>query len=341
MPNSSISCEKESIIPEDYKAFLIEIKGRIKKAQIKAAVAVNTELIHLYWEIGRLILDRQKTAFWGDQILDNLAVDLRLSFPEMRGFSRRNLYYMRRFAESFPQFVQQAVAQIPWGHNVLLINKLDTPEERLWYAQKTVENGWSRSSLAFWIDAKLYEREGKAINNFDRTMPKADSDLAQNTLKDPYNFDFLTLREDYLEKDLEQGLIDHIQRFMIEMGSGFAFLGRQYPLVVSGREYFIDLLFYHVKLRRYCVIELKNTDFKPEYAGKLNFYLTAINRQVKHEDDLPTIGMILCKSKDNLTVEYALDDFGKPIGVSDYEVEIMNSLPSAEELNHHLEMMED
>lgn len=319
-----------SITKDDYASTFVEIKKRIQEAQIKAALAVNQGLIQLYWEIGTSILKKQQEDGWGAKIIEKLANDLKSTFPNMSGFSLTNIKYMVQFAKTYrsSEISQQAVGQLPWGHNILLMQKIDTLEERLWYASQTIENGWSRNVLSTWIDSGLYKRKGKAITNFTRTLPPTQSDLAQQTLKDPYCFDFLTIQENFNERELENGLLDHIQKFLLELGQGFAFVGRQYHLEVGQKDYYLDLLFYHTKLRCYCVIDLKATDFKPEFAGKMNFYLSAVDDLLRHPDDKPSIGMILCKAKDGFTAEYALRDINKPIGVSDYEVKIIESLPS-------------
>lgn len=319
----------DPLLPETYKGLLKEIKDKVRSSQLKAAIAVNQEMIKLYWEIGSRLLEKQKNEGWGAKTIEKLAKDLKSSFPDIKGFSKTNLKYMVQFAREYPDFEisQQAVGQIPWGHNIALLQKIDNQEERIWYAKKTIENGWSRNVLVTWIENKLFHRQGKAVNNFKQTLPALQSDLAEQTLKDPYCFDFLALRENFEEKELENGLLEHIQKFLLELGAGFAFIGRQYHLEVGGNDFYIDLLFYHTKLRCYCVIELKNTNFKPEYAGKMNFYLSAVDDLVRHPDDKPTIGMILCRVDNRFIVEYALRNITTPIGVSGYEVEILESLP--------------
>ena len=258
--------------PPGYERFLADVKARIQSAQVRATLAVNAELVQLYWTIGRDILSRQHEQGWGAKIVQRLADDLRAAFPGVGGFSRANLMYMRAFAAAYPDLsiVQQAVGQIPWGHNIALIERVKEPEERLWYAEQTVANGWSRSVLQQWIESDLYSRQGKAVNNFDRTLPPPQSDLARELLKDPYHFDFLTLAADAAERELENGLLDHVQKVLLELGSGFAFVGRQVPLEVEGEDFFLDLLFYHLRLRCFIVIDLKAGVFKPEYSGKMN-----------------------------------------------------------------------
>lgn len=310
-----------------YGDFLQGLKERIRTAQIRAALAVNQELVLLYWEIGREILTRQQHQGWGGKVIEQLSKDLRREFPDMKGFSRTNLLYMRAFAEAYPdwQIVQQTAGQIPWFHNCTLLDKVKDPTERLWYIQQTIENGWSRNVLVHQIESGLYQRQGKAITNFEQTLPKPQSDLARQLLKDPYNFDFLSLSQEAQERDLEQALIEHIRNFLLELGVGFAFVGSQYHLAVEGDDFYIDLLFYHLKLRCYVVIDLKMSAFQPEYSGKMNFYVSAVDDLLRHPDDKTTIGIILCKDKKKTVVEYALRDMNKPIGVSSYQ--FRNSLP--------------
>jgi predicted nuclease of restriction endonuclease-like (RecB) superfamily len=286
-------------------------------------------MIVLYWQIGRDILVRQDSEGWGTKVIDRLAGDLRRAYPEMTGLSPRNLKYMRAFAEAWPEepIVQQLVAQIPWGHCVRLLDQVKNRNEREWYIRKTIENGWSRAVLVHWIESDLYKRQGKAPTNFDRTLPPPQSDLARETLKDPYNFEFLSLATDAEERALEKGLLEHIQKFLIELGAGFAFVGQQYPLEVGGDDFSIDLLFYHLKLRCYVVIDLKTTVFKPEYAGKMNFYLSAVDDLLRHPADNPSIGIILCKAKNQVVAEYALRDLAKPVGISSYVTKLVESLP--------------
>ena len=339
--------ETPSLFPKDenYFALLDGLKTRIRSAQIKAALAVNQELILLYWQIGHEILTRQKEQGWGSKVIDRLSKDLKREFPDMKGFSSRNLRYMRALAESYPdeKIVLRVIAQIPWGHNQSLMNKLESQEQRLWYAQKVIENGWSRDILEMQIESNLFNRQGGAITNFERTLPPEQSDLSRHLLKDPYNFDFLTLKVAAQERDLERALVERIRDFLLELGVGFAFVGSQYRLEVEGDEYFIDLLFYHLKLHRYVVIELKMTEFKPEYAGKMNFYITAVNRLLRDERDDPTIGIVLCRSKKRTVVEFALETVQNPIGVSTYKLQddlppsLQEQLPTAEQLEMELD----
>lgn len=328
----------------DYASWLADLKLRVEQARQRAALSVNRELIALYWQIGRDILGRQRRQGWGAKVIDQLARDLKAAFPDMRGFSPRNLKYMRAFAEAWPDgtFVQQAAAQLPWFHLCTLLDKLKDNAEREWYATKAVEHGWSRNILAMQIDTRLHERQGSAVTNFRESLASPQSDLARETLKDPYVFDFLGLSDDAQERDIERALTHHITRFLIELGAGFAFVGRQYRLEVGGDEFFIDLLFYHLKLRCYVVVELKTTPFKPEYAGQLNFYLSAVDAQVKQADDQPTIGLLLCREKNRLVAEYALRGMAKPIGVAEYQLlrevpaPLVSDLPSIEQIEAEL-----
>lgn len=317
-------------------------------AQLRAVLAVNRELISLYWGIGRDILTRQKDQGWGAKVIDQLAADLRKAFPEMTGFSPRNLKYMRAFADAWPDeaIVQQLAAQIPWFHNCVLLGQVKNRDEREWYIRQTIENGWSRNVLVHQIESDLYRRQGKALTNFTRTLPAPQSELAQQVVKDPYNFEFLNLAKDSQERELERGLIEHLRNFLLELGVGFAFVGSQYPLQVGGEEFRIDLLFYHLKLRSYIVIDLKMEDFKPEFSGKMIFYLSAIDDLVRHPTDHPSIGIILCKSKNKTVAEYSLRDLNKPVGVSQYKLteclpkQLQGSLPSAKDLATELKRRE-
>jgi predicted nuclease of restriction endonuclease-like (RecB) superfamily len=331
-------------LPADYAAWLVELKARIHSAQQRATLAVNRELVALYWQIGRDILTRQSNEGWGAKVIERLALDLRNAFPDMKGFSRANLMYMRAFADAWPDasIVQQAVGQLPWGHNLVLLTKLKTAEQRLDYAQRAIEHGWSRNVLNIHIERRLLEREGQAVSNFALRLPAPASDLAQESLKDPYLFDFLGIGQEAGERAIEDAIVQHITRFLIELGAGFAFVGKQVHLEVGGDDFFIDLLFYHLKLRCYVVVELKAGAFKPEHAGQLGFYLTAVDTQMKTEQDNPTIGLLLCKSKNKVVAEYALRDSNKPIGVAEYQLieslpkELQTSLPSIEALENAL-----
>ena len=340
---------KKSLVPTDYAELLHGVKERLRAAQVRAALAVNRELVLLYWHVGREILDRQRQAGWGAKVIEQLSSDLRREFPDMTGLSARNLKYMRTFAEAWPDeaIVQQLVAQIPWGHNVRILDRLQVYEERLWYVQQTVACGWSRDVLLHHIDTSLCSRQGQAPSNFKTTLPAPQSDLAQQLLKDPYNFEFLTLAHDAREKELHAGLIEHLRDFLLELGVGFAFVGSQVPLQVGGDDFYLDLLFYHMKLRCFIVIDLKTGEFRPEYAGKMNFYLAAVDDLLRHRDDQPSIGIILCREKNRVIVEYALRDMAKPIGVPAYRVttslpsELSEDLPSVAQLEAELEVAGD
>ncbi|CTP87996.1 hypothetical protein A6R71_03750 [Xanthomonas translucens pv. arrhenatheri] len=330
--------------PQGYADWLAELKGRIHGAQQRAALAVNRELVGLYWQIGRDILALQAEQGWGAKVIERLAHDLRAAFPEMKGFSPRNLKYMRAFAEAWPDesFVQEVLAQLPWYHQLALLDKLPGPEARRWYAAKAIEHGWSRNVLVMQIESHLLERSGSAVTNFPATLPAPQSDLAIESLKDPYRFDFLGLGEQAQEREIESALVQHVTDFLLELGAGFAFVGRQVLLDVGGEEFFIDLLFYHLKLRCYVVIELKAGKFKPEHLGQLGFYLTAVDRQVKHAQDNPSIGLLLCKSKNKVVAEYALGDKSQPMGIAEYKLveslpqELQTSLPSIEQIEREL-----
>lgn len=330
--------------PEGYAPWLADLKGRIHSAQQRATLAVNRELVSLYWQIGRDILTRQAEQGWGARVIDRLATDLRAAFPEMKGFSPRNLKYMRAFAEAWPdaEFVQQVAAQLPWFHNVVLLDKLPDPEARRWYAAQAIEHNWSRNVLVMQIETRRLERSGQAQTNFDTRLPKPHSDLARESLKDPYRFDFLQLGDEAQERDIENALVRHVTDFLLELGAGFAFVGRQVLLDVGGDEFFIDLLFYHLKLRCYVVIELKAGKFKPEYLGQLGFYLTAVDAQMKHADDGPTIGLLLCKTKNKVVAEYALRDKAQPMGIAEYQLseslpaEFQTNLPSIQQIEREL-----
>lgn len=331
---------------EDYHSLFLELKSKIHQSQIRAALAVNKELVLLYWQIGNSILIKQEKEGWGSKIIEQLAKDLKSEFPLMKGFSVRNLKYMRSFAENYRdlEFVQVVLAQITWYHNITLLDKVKDSTERNFYIQESIKNGWSRNVMVHQIESNLYKRQIQAekVHNFQETLSKPQSDLAHEMLKDPYNFDFLCIGEEIKEKDLESALVKHITKFLLELGAGFAFIGKQYHLEVAGQDFYIDLLFYHIKLRAYVVIELKAGDFKPEYAGKLNFYLSAVDKILKSDDDKPSIGIILCKSKSKIIAEYALRDITKPIGVSEYMLtesipeNFKGELPSIEDLEKSL-----
>ena len=343
--------KKELFSKKEYASTLAELKKRIQECQVRAITAANKELINLYWMVGKIIVERQANSGWGTNVIEKLAKDLQNEFPGIEGFSRANIFYMRAFYLAYEK-VQQAVgqfeslpiSQIPWGHNVALFTKLKNHKERLWYASKTIEHGWTRAMLEMWMKSDLYNREGKALTNFHQTLPSPQSDLAQQTLKDPYLFDFLTIHENHLEKDLEKGLVQHIQKFLLELGQGFSFMGSQHPIVVDGDTSYIDLLFYHVKLRCFIVIEIKARSFKPEDAGQLNFYLSAVDDLLKHPTDNPTIGILLCKTRNKVKAEYAFRHINRPMGVVEYETmltkalpdELKSSLPTVKEIEEEL-----
>lgn len=357
----------------------MHIKDRIRRAQVKAALSANAEMILMYWDIGRMIHERQQRESWGAKIIPKLSRDIRNELPEVKGFSERNLKRMRAFYREYPSLsadvpqaeaqlpsdgdehtekvpqpvalsaahdpfgnLQQLVAKIPWGHHIMLMEKIKALTVRLWYMEQTIEQGWSRNALRIMIESKVHERQGAGISNFKERLPDPQSDLARQTLKDPYIFDFLTLTEPFQELELETELIKHLEKFLLELGQGFAFVGRQYHIEIGDNDFYIDLLFYHLKLRCFVVIELKKGAFKPEYAGKMNFYCSVVDDRLKHPNDQPTIGLILCQENDRILAEYSLRDIQKPIGVSEYELtralpdNLRSSLPSVEEIEAEL-----
>jgi predicted nuclease of restriction endonuclease-like (RecB) superfamily len=353
---------RSTALPKTYPPLLAELKSRVRSTQVRAALAASAELIGLYWHVGSLIARAQTDEGWGQAVIPRLAVDLQKEFPDTQGFSERNIGRMIAFYREYPDLfsnlpqavanlpagesslilpqaaaqlaisdstpiLPQLAAKLPWFHHVILIERVKNRADRFWYMQQAVTHGWSRSILSAQIAAKAHRSAGKAITNFSETLPSPQSDLAQQTLKDPYLFDFLTLATAARERDLEQGLIDHIQKFLVTLGVGFAFVGRQVNLSVGGQDYYLDLLFYHLKLRCFVVIDLKIEAFKPEFAGKMNFYLSAIDEQMRHKDDQPTIGLLLCHENNRLTVEYALRDMKKPIGVAQWKTKLVDSLP--------------
>ena len=330
-----------NLLPADYATWIAELKAHIRAARLKASLAVNSELVRLYWRVGNEILQRQAAQGWGAKVIDQLAKDLRFEFPDMKGLSPRNLKYMRAFAEAWAEdvIVQQLAAQIPWFHNCTILDKLKDRPTREWYIKKTIENGWSRSVLETQIETAAHLRLGAAQHNFERTLPAPQSELARDVMKDPYAFDFLGITDACNERHIEKSLINHLRDFLIELGVGFAFVGSQYKLDIEGDEFYIDLLFYHTRLHCYVVIELKNTEFRFEYTGQLNGYLAAVDDLVRDpKRDEPTIGMILCKSKKKTMVEYALRGVQTPMGVSTYRTtpelpkEVTDLLPSIESL---------
>jgi predicted nuclease of restriction endonuclease-like (RecB) superfamily len=353
-----------SIVTHEYKNWIVELKGKIRSTQIKAAMAVNTVLIEFYWELGKMITEQQ-TAY-GTGFLEQVSKDLKTEFPEMNGFSVTNLKYCKAFynyvvirpqleGESAnsksPQLgddlERELVFKLPWGHIKLLIDKIKNTSESHFYIQETITNNWSRDVLALQIKTDLYKRQGSAITNFADTLPNPFSDLAQQTLKDPYIFDFMTMSKPFQEKDIEKQLMAHITKFLLELGKGFSFVGQQYHFEIAENDYYMDLLFYHIKLKCYVVIELKNTKFKPEYAGKLNFYLSAVDSLIKQEEDKPTIGILLCRDKNNIEAEFALRDINKPMGISEFQFteivpeELKSSLPSIEEIEQELKNLDN
>ena len=329
----------------EYLETIEQIKAEIKAAQYKAAVSVNQEMILLYHSIGEVINSHK---VWGDKFIDSLAKDIKLAFPNAKGYSVRNLKYMAKFARTYPdrQFVQTVSAQIPWSHNVAILDKVKDPDQQVWYIKKTAENGWSHNVLIHQIESGLYQRQAIAekISNFESRLPSPQSELALQTMKDPYIFDFVPFSEDMIERNIEQALVRDMTKLLLELGTGFAFLGNQYHISIGGDDFYIDLLFYNLNLRCYVVIELKTGDFKPEYAGQLNFYLSAVDGILKKDQDNPSIGLLLCKSKNDLVAEYSLKDMSKPIGVSEYRItsslptELERQLPSIEDIQKHIQI---
>lgn len=334
-------------LDQNYKHFLSSIKERLQTAQIRAALAANSELIQFYWELGNDLIEKQKTQKWGAHFLEQFSHDMRQAFPEMQGFSVTNLKRMRLFAQAYPDFAigAQAVPQLPWGHIVRLMQMIKDDSQREWYAAQTIKNGWSRSVLEMQIESELYARQAitsKKTSNYQEHLPAVQSDLANEILKDPFNFDFLTIQGKAHERAIENALVTHIRDFLIELGQGFAFVGSQVPLTFDDQEFFIDLLFYHLHLRSFVVIELKATKFKPEHTGQLGFYMAAVDDLMRKEGDNQTIGILLCKSKNKVVAEYALRNMKAPIGVSEYTLskaipkELKTSLPSVEEIEAEL-----
>lgn len=319
------------VSPPGYGEWLVQLKDTIRQARLRASLAVNAELVGLYWRIGRDILDRQERSGWGSKVVERLAADLRAEFPEMRGLSRANLLYMRAFAAAWPDpaIVQRVVGRLPWGHNIELLAKLKDPADRLWYAKAALEHGWSRPVLALQIGTELRDRQGQAITNFTRALPPGGSDLAQQVLKDPYQFDFLSLAPDAKERDLERALLARLKDVLLEMGKGFAFIGSQYRLEVGGQDWYVDLLFFQRRLRCLVAVDLKVGAFQPEHAGKMNFYLAALDDQARESSENPSIGLILCRERNRVVVEYALRNTNGPIGVATYNVLVRGALPPA------------
>lgn len=371
--------KKAAVDRSGFAALLADVKGRIQAAQTRAVLAVNSELVRLYWDIGRIIAERQEREGWGAAVIPRLALKLKNELPDLKGFSERNIKRMLAFHREYPdpssivqgtlarlpaqEKVPQPVAQIeqaskapqvvaqlpdallwmvPWAHHVILMEKVKDLPIRRWYMKQVLANGWSRNILALQIDAGAHARHGKAVSNFAALLPAPQSDLAQQTLKDPYIFDFLTLTEPFQERELETELVRHLEKFLLELGQGFAFVGRQYRLDVGDEDFYIDLLFYHLRLRAFVVIDLKKGKFKPEYAGKLNFYCNVVNDRLKHQTDAPTIGLILCQTRDHLLAEYSFAGIDKPIGISTYELtralpsRLRSALPTVEEIEAEL-----
>ena len=343
----------------EYQAWLGSIKQRIVSVRLRMALAASRELIQFYWDLGSLIAHKQAQSQWGDKLIAQLSADLQKAFPDIKGLSASNLKYCLRFFQfytggqgaSAPKVAaaaigQQPVDQLPWGHNILIFTKCSSVEEARFYMAQTLQEGWSRDVLALQLKSKLHTRAGRAVTNFSLTLPPPQSDLAQQTLKDPYTFDFMAMTAPYNERDVELQLTQHITQFLLELGKGFAFIGRQYHLEVAGNDYYIDLLFYHVTLKCYVVVELKNRKFIPEYAGKLNFYLSAVDSLLKRDDDQPTIGLLLCRDKSNIEVEFALRDMNKPMGVSEYTLvealpdNLKGALPTVEEIESDLQQLQ-
>jgi predicted nuclease of restriction endonuclease-like (RecB) superfamily len=319
-----------SDMPTGYAEMLQEIKQHVQQTRLRNVQAASAAMVQAYWHVGGVILQRQQTQGWGAKVIDRLSADLSAEFPGMQGFSPRNLKYMRAFAAAWPnlEIVQRVVAQLPWKQNIALLDKLKKAEDRLWYARQAALQGWSQPVLCLQIENRLHLRQGKAQSNFDLTLPPLDSDAAQQIFKDPYVFDFVGTGDQRREREVEQSLVDHIQRFLLEMGAGFAFIGRQVHLEVGDDDFYVDLLFYHLRLRRYVVVELKNRDFQAGDAGQMNLYLSAVDDLLRHPDDQPSIGLLLCKGRSKLVVEYALRGIEKPIGVADWKAKLVEALPA-------------
>ena len=341
---------------EQYIGWILNLKQKIQQSQIKAAIQVNSALIEMYWDLGKEISERNFENTYGSGFFLKLSKDLRTEFPEIKGLSESNLKYCKRFYQFYNQTDknrQQVVDDlmhhiflIPWGHHIVLITKCKTQAEAHFYIGKTIENGWSRAILINMISGKLFESQGKIINNFSKTLPDYDSELVRETFKDPYIFDFINITENHKERELEKELTENISKFLIELGSGFAFVGKQVEISVGNQSFFIDLLFYHIKLKRYIVIELKTGHFEPEFAGKLNFYVTAVDKKLRDENDNATVGMIICKDKNEIIAEYSLTDLHKPLGISSYELKkilpenFKSHLPSIEEVENELKKLD-
>ena len=340
--------KKIEIVMDEYIDVLEKIKERITEAQYQVMTNANVERNILFWNIGKVILQYSK---WGNKFVKNLSIRLKVDFPNMKGFSITNLKYMRIYYLECQKDkkLKELSIKIPWSHNILILSKIKDKKQRQWYIEQTELNGWSYDVLGFEIKSDLYKRQvlGDKPNNFKRTLKAPQSELARNMMKDPYILDLSNLKESYIETELENAMVERIKTVLLELGNGFSFVGNQYRIEVDGDEYFIDMLFYHTKLHCYIVVELKNTQYKPEYAGKLNFYLSAVDDLLKTENDNPSIGIILCREKKKFSVEYSLRDINKPIGVSSYEIsnilpkEILEALPTEEDLNLHIDIDEN
>lgn len=343
MPNLTPS--PDAYPAAEYAIWLSSLKERIRTTQVRAASSVNAHLVELYWSIGREILSRQEQRGWGAKVVAQLSKDLLDEFPRAQGYSRSNLMNMRAFAAAWPDhsIVQAVLGQLPWYQHIALVTKLNSHDDRLWYAKESISHGWSRAVLVHQIESGLIARQGTAITNFAATLPATQSEMAQQLTKDPYVFDTLGLGATFLERELETALVAQMQKFLLELGRGFAFMGRQYPLEVGGQDYFLDLLFYNTRLHCHVVIELKIDDFKPEYAGKMQFYLTAVDEQLRRPGDNATIGLILCKTRNGVVVEYTLRDASKPMGVAEYKLELpaalANEMPSTEQLRDQFNIL--
>jgi predicted nuclease of restriction endonuclease-like (RecB) superfamily len=339
---------KPSLIPGPpfgrYSTLLRNIKDHIRTAQIRAAFAANAEMLNLYWTIGRALTEWQAKEGWGSRLLARLSVDLHNDLPEVKGFSERNLKLMTQFYREYPSFQigQPPVAQLPWAHNVVLMQRVKDPSTRSWYARRALENGWSRNVLGMMLDGRVHARQGRAVTNFKDRLPSPQSDLARQTLRDPYIFDFLTLEGPFHERELETELLRHLEKFLLELGRGFAFVGRQYHMDVGEDDFYIDLLFYHLRLSCFVVVELKKGSFKAEYAGKMNFYCNVVDAKLKRPTDNPTIGLILCQNKNRMVAEYALKGVDKAIGISNYQLtralpkRFQSNLPSVDEIENEM-----
>lgn len=342
--SSSVVRAAEDANAAEYGELLDVVRERIRAARFRAAVALNGELVTLYWQIGHEILVRQQASGWGARVVERLAEDLRREFPDLRGLSRTNLLYTRAFAAAYPdaEIVHQLVGQVPWGHHTILLDKAHGLEERIWYVRQIIEHGWSRNVLIHQVESGLYERRGQAVTNFGRTLPEAQSDLAVELIKDPYHFSFISMGHDLEERELERALLTHVRDFLLELGVGFAFVGSQYRLQVGGQDYHLDLLFYHIRLKCYVAVELKVGSFKPEYAGKMNFYLSALDDRLRQEGNGPSIGLVLCKERNRVVAEYAVRGMATPIGIAEYRLtddlpaQLRESLPSPEQLESEL-----